>query len=48
MVFSFFLWPPIPFGVSTGSRVCPFLGPYFFLLSLRDGYPTRSYSFDRH
>ena len=44
MVFSLFLWPPIPFGVSTGSRVCP----YFFLLSLRDGYPTRSYSFDRH
>ena len=27
--FSLFLWPPIPFGVSTGSRVRPFFGPLF-------------------
>ena len=48
MVFSLSLGPPISFGVGTGSRVCPFFGPYFLLLSLRDGYPTRSYSFHRH
>ena len=43
-----FFCHPSRLGLVRDLGCAPFLGPYFFLLSLRDGYPTRSYTFDRH